>query len=143
MYAIRSYYAVVPLPDILQQAVESVRARRLRAFLGKVGRECTQFSVERGMRRFSVIERSQGEALRHFLASPDQVVAAGKPLKTGESSTVVDVIDSVITSYSIHYTKLYESRSEQRVDEGGDGRALRQHEQSAEQQEDDDDRRQP
>lgn len=107
--------AVVPAAAALQQAVESVRARRLRAFLGKVGRDCTQFSVERGMRRFSVIERSYGDALRHFLALPDQVVAAGKPLKSGESSTVVDVIDSglhlVVKRYNLKHWRHALSRA--------------------------------
>jgi tRNA A-37 threonylcarbamoyl transferase component Bud32 len=83
--------AVVPDARALQQAVEAVRARRLREFLGKIGRECTQFAVERGMKRFAVVEREASELLRDFLSRPDACLGDGVRLKSGGTCTVAEI----------------------------------------------------
>lgn len=77
--------------DALAVAVRNVRARRLRLYLRKCVRDCTQFKVEKSLTRFSAVVREEAERLAPILADPDAWMAKGTPLKTGNTSTVVRV----------------------------------------------------
>ncbi|MDX9944591.1 MAG: lipopolysaccharide kinase InaA family protein, partial [Azonexus sp.] len=48
----------------LQERIIAVRQRRLKEFLGKLGRDCTQFAVDRDFSRFSVVDRNTLDSLR-------------------------------------------------------------------------------
>lgn len=75
----------------LQERIIAVRQRRLKEFLGKLGRDCTQFAVDRDFSRFSVVDRNTLESLRDVLAAPDLALENGRRLKSGGTCTVADV----------------------------------------------------
>lgn len=83
--------ATLPPAGALQQAVDSARATRLQAFLGKVGRDCTQFAVERSVSRLLVFERLAEPLLRDFLKRPDHSLENGVRLKSGGTCTVAAI----------------------------------------------------
>ena len=65
------------------------RRARVRRYLRKVQRECTEF-VHRASARFDfVCDRSCWPALQRFMLFPDEYMRAGTPLKLGNSATVV------------------------------------------------------
>lgn len=91
-----SVYAAEPgaiLPDerVLLDKVRRVRERRLKEFLGKLGRDCTQFAVDRDFSRFLVVDRDTRDCLSEFLGNPDRVLGKGHRLKSGATCTVADV----------------------------------------------------
>ncbi len=75
----------------LQERIKAVRQRRLKEFLGKLGRDCTQFAVDRDFLRFSVVDRNTLDSLREVLADPDFALENGRRLKSGGTCTVADV----------------------------------------------------
>ncbi len=75
----------------LQERIIAVRQRRLKEFLGKLGRDCTQFAVDRDFSRFSVVDRNTLDSLREVLADPDLALENGRRLKSGGTCTVADV----------------------------------------------------
>lgn len=72
----------------LEPAVVAVRERRLRHFLDKTLRNCTQFAVHKDSQRFAVVLREQEEALAAILVDPDAALAAGELCKAGGTATV-------------------------------------------------------
>jgi len=78
--------------DALGSAVTRARARRMRRYLRKTTRSCTEYAVRRapGERCIWVRERV-GPALGALLEHADRAVAAGALLKDGRSATVVRV----------------------------------------------------
>lgn len=82
-----------PLPlAALQQQVARARQRRLADYLGKVGRDCSLFSVRRGPREMRAMLRSEVDAVRPLLDDPDRYIDKGDILKAGGSSTVARVL---------------------------------------------------
>ncbi|TCD22749.1 serine/threonine protein kinase [Pseudomonas sp. IC_126] len=77
----------LPLEALLRE-IASVRCWRLRDYLGKLGRDCSLFSVSRSLGQLRVLRREDEPALRELLAAPDEAVEAGRALKLGGSSTV-------------------------------------------------------
>ncbi len=73
----------------LQAAVLTTRARRLRKFLEKTGRDCTQFAVARNWHRAWAVLRSRWDEFAGFLAAPDRFVDGAHTFKTGGTCTVV------------------------------------------------------
>ena len=89
-------YAATPgaqVPDAasLLAEVQAVRSRRLRHFLAKTGRECTQFVVTRSLRRLVVVSRAEQALLQALIDRPDAVLAEGQRLKSGGTCTVAGV----------------------------------------------------
>lgn len=76
---------------LLGAAVALARRKRLRHFLQKTVRDCSQFAVERNLRRFTAVLRTEQDALRALLADPDAALAAGRLLKDGGTCTVAAV----------------------------------------------------
>ncbi len=103
------YTEVNPLPALgaqqLSALVQAERQKRLNDFLGKALRDCTQFAVTRRFRQFSVVLRSEQEALAPLLDDPDSAFAGTPLLKDGGSSTVTRATvggrDVVIKRYNI------------------------------------------
>jgi tRNA A-37 threonylcarbamoyl transferase component Bud32 len=75
-------------PGALDAAVQEARQRRLRHFLAKTLRNCTEFAVDRSIRHFSVVLREKVEELAALLADPDGLTRAGRCLKDGGTCTV-------------------------------------------------------
>jgi tRNA A-37 threonylcarbamoyl transferase component Bud32 len=80
-------------PDraLLSRATDTARARRLKDFLGKTLRDCSAFSVERTLRRFTSVVRAEQEKLAPVLDAPDATIAAGALLKDSRTCTVARV----------------------------------------------------
>lgn len=75
----------------LQRQIAGMRRWRLNDFLGKLGRDCSLFSVQRGPMELRAVRREEAVALLPLLADPDGFIAAGKILKAGGSATVARV----------------------------------------------------
>ena len=78
----------LPLEALLQE-VARVRDWRLRDYLGKLGRDCSLFSVQRSLSELRVVRRDEASALQTLLEAPEPALAAGRALKRGGSATVV------------------------------------------------------
>ncbi|MCP9337217.1 lipopolysaccharide kinase InaA family protein [Stutzerimonas xanthomarina] len=74
--------------EVLLREVANVRRWRLRDYLSKLGRDCSLFSVKRGLNQLRVVRREDEPLLHELLAAPDMAVEAGHALKLGGSSTV-------------------------------------------------------
>ena len=89
----------------LEQRVEQWRLQRLQRFLAKTGRNCTEFTVDRDNRHFSVRRRDTPSALVDLLAQPDAAIESGRRLKSGATCTVaageVDTRSVVIKRYNL------------------------------------------
>ncbi len=77
----------LPLEALLRE-IATVRKWRLRDYLSKLGRDCSLFSVRRGLGGLRVIRREDEPALYELLAAPDAAIEAGRALKLGGSATV-------------------------------------------------------
>jgi len=75
----------------LSGAVATWRKRRMRRFLAKTLRNCTQFAVLSESTRFSAWQRAESESLTTLLAAPDEALATGRLLKDGGTCTVAAV----------------------------------------------------
>lgn len=75
----------------LARQVDDWRQRRLRRFLAKSSRDCTQFAVDRDAGRFVVAVREMRAAVADLLRAPDAAMRAGQLLKDGGTCTVARV----------------------------------------------------
>jgi tRNA A-37 threonylcarbamoyl transferase component Bud32 len=75
----------------LAVAVQTARQGRLRHFLAKTVRDCSQFAVSQDFRRFTVVLRDEQSVLQSLLADPDAAMRAGRLLKDGGTCTVAAV----------------------------------------------------
>lgn len=74
--------------DALQAALARARAGRVRDYLDKCLRDCSLFAVSRQPTRFVSVVRAERERLAPLLADLDAPMAAGTPLKSGNTCTV-------------------------------------------------------
>lgn len=77
--------------ELLQHEVGRARKRRWRDFHGKLGRDCTLFSVSRDALGLRAVVRSEEATLAPLLSDPDAAIAGGVALKRGGSATVAGV----------------------------------------------------
>ncbi|MGY2288869.1 lipopolysaccharide kinase InaA family protein [Pseudomonas sp. SDO528_S397] len=77
--------------EALQKQVDKVSAWRLKDFLGKVGRECTLFSVVRGPFALRAARRNEEAAMLPVLAQADALLDQGHLYKTGGAASVAKV----------------------------------------------------
>lgn len=75
-------------PELLRAAIRDARAWRLRRFLPKTVRNCTQFRVDRSGDRFRSALRSLPDDFLAALDGPDALVGKGRLLKDGRTCTV-------------------------------------------------------
>lgn len=74
----------------LKRLTRAQRRIRVRRYLAKAQRECTEYHCRRSLRRYFVCVREQlDDGLRRFAADPESVMAQGRVLKAGNSATVV------------------------------------------------------
>ncbi|UZE29614.1 lipopolysaccharide kinase InaA family protein [Pseudomonas asplenii] len=86
-YLLSNAEHALPLEALLKQ-VERIRGWRLKDFLGKVGRECTLFSVQRGAFALRAVRREEEAAMLPVLARADRLLDQGHLYKTGGSASV-------------------------------------------------------
>jgi tRNA A-37 threonylcarbamoyl transferase component Bud32 len=102
-------------PRHLDAAIAACRATRLRRFLAKTLRDCTQFAVEQTSRRFTVVSREDREMLHSLLGDPDSAMAHGQLLKDGGTCTVVRVASGerpvIVKRYNIKHWRHALSRA--------------------------------
>ena len=72
----------------LARAVEQARHLRLRKFLAKTGRDCTQFLVRKALNQLTIIDRQDEKALNEILGKPDQLIRCEQIIKDGRTCTV-------------------------------------------------------
>ncbi|MDY0833972.1 lipopolysaccharide kinase InaA family protein [Pseudomonas sp. SED1] len=77
--------------EALQKRVRKVSVWRLKDFLGKVGRECTLFSVTRGPFALRAIRREEEAAMLPVLEQADALLDRGHLYKTGGAASVAKV----------------------------------------------------
>jgi tRNA A-37 threonylcarbamoyl transferase component Bud32 len=76
----------------LQQAVDRQRRRRLRNWLKKITRECSDFCLrEKGAFGFCIARRDSEKILAPLLENPDAFIAGGTLYKDGGTATVARV----------------------------------------------------
>lgn len=76
----------------LATAVATQRQARVRRYLVKVQRDCTEFAVEKTFTRYqAVIREQQTTSLSGLLEDPAEAVESGEILKAGNSATVARV----------------------------------------------------
>jgi len=76
---------------LLQNEVTRARQWRLQDFLAKTLRDCSQFAVERGIFRFTAVQRGAANELAPLLESLDAAMLGGTLLKDGRTCTVAKV----------------------------------------------------
>ncbi len=81
----------LPEPGELAGPIERARARRLSDYLGKVGRDCSRFRVDRRFDRLLIVARADEGALGPLTDDPDAAITAGDRLKNGGTCTVARV----------------------------------------------------
>ena len=75
----------------LAAAVREAREKRLRKFVAKTVRDCTQFQVRQTFRQFVALARDEADWLPALLAERDARVEAGHRYKDGGTCTVAKV----------------------------------------------------
>ena len=74
--------------------LHAARQARLRRYLEKTQRSCSEYQVRRRWRVHTYVVRGQGEApLAELQADPDAVFATGTLLKAGNSATIARTVD--------------------------------------------------
>jgi len=89
-YLLSNAEHALPL-EALQKQVHKVSVWRLKDFLGKVGRECTLFSVARGPFALRAIRREEEPAMLPVLERADALLDQGHLYKTGGAASVAKV----------------------------------------------------
>lgn len=96
-----------PVLDVaaLASDVAAEREKRLREYLAKTLRNCTDFRVDHDSRRFVAVLRPEAARLQPLLERPDALMAQGEVLKDGATCTVVrvhlDGLDLVVKRYNL------------------------------------------
>ncbi len=85
------YVSKMGSAEQLMHLTQLQRARRVRRYLNKTMRECTEFVHRKSWRHNWLCERRRWPVLQRFMLFPEEYVSAGTPLKLGNSSTVVRV----------------------------------------------------
>lgn len=72
----------------LEKIVTRIHRRRLRHYLKKCLRDCSQFQVVRKPERFVAMVRSEAEFLSPIVIDPNAWIETGVPLKLGKTATL-------------------------------------------------------
>ena len=85
------YTGPVYKADELAKAVQQARQKRLKKFLSKTGRNCTQFLVRQTTGEFVAMLRTEADWLSLLLESKDRLVDEGHKYKDGGTCSVARV----------------------------------------------------
>ena len=89
-YLLANAEHALPL-EALQKQIDKVRNWRLKDYLEKAGRECTLFSVERGLSGLRSIRRNELAAMLPVLEQADALIDQGHLYKTGGAASVARI----------------------------------------------------
>lgn len=89
-YAQGSPYSLPP-PKRIQKLVDRIKRQRLRSWLKKTLRDCSQFSLQKSFRRFAVTVRDEADFLAPILNDPDRWLHTGEILKAGRTATLAKI----------------------------------------------------
>lgn len=89
-YLLANNEHALPL-EALEKQITKVRAWRLADILNKAGRDCSLFSVSRGLSGLRVVVRAQEASILPVLANADALIEQGHLYKTGGAATVAQV----------------------------------------------------
>lgn len=84
-----AYVARMGSAEQLRQATRKARRLRVRRYLKKTQRECSEFVHRRKFTRDFLCDRNHWPQLQRFMVFPEEVLNQGVPLKLGNSATVV------------------------------------------------------
>jgi tRNA A-37 threonylcarbamoyl transferase component Bud32 len=103
---IGAYGHDAPSVDELLPAIIEMREQRIKHYLAKTVRTCTQFKVEKTSTAFIAFEREvEGRRLNQLMAEPEVAFGQAEFLKRGNTATVVKVAgegdDWVLKRYNI------------------------------------------
>lgn len=103
---IDAYGDNAPSIDELLPAIIDMREQRIKHYLAKTVRSCTQFHIEKTATSFIALERAdESHRLQQLMAEPEVAFGQGHFLKRGNTATVVKVAgdgdDWVLKRYNI------------------------------------------
>ena len=89
----------------LQKLTHQQRKHRVRRYLKKTQRSCTEFVHHKSFKHDFICDRAHWAAFQRFMLFPEAILGEGTPLKLGNSSTVVrirvDDISYIVKRYNI------------------------------------------
>lgn len=89
---IGAYGKNAPAREVLLPAIIEQREQRIKHYLAKTTRSCTQFRVEKTARAFIAYERSrESQKLTQLMSEPEVAFGSAQFLKRGNTSTVVKI----------------------------------------------------
>jgi len=86
-----AYVSNMGSTELLVKLTAQQRNKRVRRYLRKTQRECTQFVRRKSFTHNFLCDRQHWPRLQRFMVFPEAVVGEGTPLKLGNSATVVRV----------------------------------------------------
>jgi len=103
---IDAYGENAPTKEVLLPAIVQKREQRIKNFLAKTTRSCTQFRVEKTASTFIAYKRSEeSKRLSQLMLEPEVAFGSAQFLKCGNTATVVklsgDEVDWVLKRYNI------------------------------------------
>ncbi len=91
--------------EAMRNLVLKQRAVRVRRYLKKTERACTEFVHKSSFRHDWLCARQHAQRLQRFMVFPEEVFGEGTPLKLGRSATVVRIVvdgrEYVVKRYNI------------------------------------------
>ena len=78
-------------PEEIKSHTLHARRERVRRYIRKTQRECTEFVRRKRFAREFLCDRSHWSRMQRFMVAPDEFMRAGVPLKLGNSASVVRV----------------------------------------------------
>ncbi len=85
------YVSKLGSAELLAEVTAKRRAARVRRYLKKTQRECTEFVHKKSFKRNWLCDRNHWPRLQRLMLFPEALVGEGTPLKLGNSATVVRV----------------------------------------------------
>jgi len=85
------YVERVGSAEMLIALTQRQRRRRVRRYLAKTQRECTEFVHRKSWRFDWLCDRRLARSLQRFMVYPEALIADGTPIKLGNSATVVRI----------------------------------------------------
>ena len=99
------YVAQMGSADLLAVLVRKERKQRVRRYIKKTQRECTEFVQRRRFTRDFLCDRAHWPRLQRFMVFPEEYIGRGVPLKLGNSASVfrceIDGQRYVVKRYNI------------------------------------------
>ena len=77
--------------EVIKTHTLHARRERVRRYIRKTQRECTEFVQRKRFARNFLCDRTHWSRMQRFMVAPEEVMRAGVPLKLGNSASVVRV----------------------------------------------------